>query len=333
MMCPFLVTLPEGGSYGSAVSRVFPRLIYDELYAAIRELDWHEARKEFYRQRERNVAGQPRFEKVFDSDTRRAMACVVGDFFGASVSVDFDIAAHKMVEGDYIAAHTDENDFGENYRLTVTLNDGWSVEQGGILLTLRSGSMRDVDGAWLPSQNNGFLFEISERSFHAVTPVRSEAPRYSLIFTFTRSKKPYDEEVWKYWYPFPLRTDVDEARYNSEVMGLDVKAFDAPYSRHRFLGKDEFLAFVDGGLQNAPEGLSYGRGGSRNVDENGRQPRGTDSERLSKVASLERLPPIALVRKHDGGHVLVNGSHRLSHAVDNDMPIAAIVFSESLSHH
>ncbi len=330
MICPFLVTLPEGGSYGSAVSRVFPEPVYNSLHAAVRELDWHEARREFYRQRERNVAGHPGFEKVFDEKARQGMADAIGDFFGASISADFDIAAHKMIEGDYIAAHTDENDLGEEFRLTVTLNEDWSIDQGGILLTLRSGSTRDVDGAWLPSQNNGFLFGISERSFHAVTPVKSEAPRYSLILTFKRSNVPYAREIWRHWYPFPFKSDVNEARYNAEVMGVDLRAFDAPYTRHTFSGHKEFDEFVGGTLFNAPKGFSYRHAGSRNVDEHGLQPRGTDIERLAKIAELERLPPIALVQRATGEYVLVNGSHRLSHAVDHGISIAATVFSEPL---
>lgn len=331
MICPYLVTLPEGGAFGSAMSRVFPERVYEGLSRCVRELDWHEARREFYRQRERKISCHPAFEKIFDRTARQGMADAVGDFFGASISADFDIAAHKMIEGDYIAAHTDENDFDEEFRLTVTLNERWSIEQGGILLTLRSGSMRDVEGAWLPSHNNGFLFQISERSFHAVTPVKSEIARYSLIFTFKRSQAPYKNDVWRRWYPFPFKSDVSEAQYNAEVMGLDLRAFDAPYTRHAFSGKEEFDDFVDGTLLNAPQGLSYSRPGSRNVDERGQQPRGSDAERLAKIAELERIPPIALVRKVTGEYVLVNGSHRPSHAVDRGTAIAATIFSEPAS--
>lgn len=331
MICPFLVTLPEGGAFGSAVTRVFPDSVYESLSKAVTELDWHEARRDFYRQRERNVAGHPEFERIFDKNFRQAMADAVGDFFGKSVAPDFDIAAHKMIEGDYIAAHTDENDFGEEFRLTVTLNKNWSVEQGGILLTLRSGSMRDVDGAWLPSPNNGLLFGISKSSFHAVTPVNSQVPRYSLIFTFKRLDKPYQSGAWQHWYPFPLKSDVSEAQFTSEVMGLDVRAFDAAYTRHAFTGKKELETFVAGELHNAPKDFSYCRPGSQNVDEYGKQPRGTDLERLERIAGLKRLPPIAIVRGSNGEFVLVNGSHRLSHAVESGLPIAAIVFAEPSS--
>ena len=331
MICPFLVTLPEGGAYGSAMTRVFSAPVYESLHKAVVNLEWHEARREFYRQRERNVAGHPEFERIFDINFRQAMADAVGDFFGQSVAPEFDIAAHKMIEGDYIAAHTDENDFGEKFRLTVTLNSNWSVEQGGILLTLRSGSMRDVDGAWLPSPNNGFLFGISEKSFHAVTPVSSQLPRYSLIFTFKRSEEQYQREVWRRWYPFPLKSDVSEARFTAEVMGLDVRAFDAAYTRHTFRGKEELQAFVGGDLHNAPKDFSYRKSGSQNVDQHGQQPRGTDSERLAKIAGLERLPPVAIVRQQSGEYVLVNGSHRLCHAVENDLSIAAVIFAEPLA--
>jgi len=47
MICPYLVTLPEGGAFGSAMSRVFPERVYEGLSRSVRELDWHEARRDF----------------------------------------------------------------------------------------------------------------------------------------------------------------------------------------------------------------------------------------------------------------------------------------------
>jgi 2OG-Fe(II) oxygenase superfamily len=330
MMNPILVNLPEGGRFGSAITQVFSPEIYDSLHREVRKIEWEEAQQYFYRQRERNLAKMPVFQDIFDRKFRSQVASTVGAYFAEVVDEDFDVAAHKMIAGDYIGVHTDENDLGETFRMTVTLNENWKKEDGGILLTLKSGKVTDVDGAWLPSRNNGFIFGISEVSHHAVTPISADKPRYSLIFTFKRAFGRSALNVWNFWYPFPLKSDIDEARYTAGKMNISVKTFDSPYSCYVFGDSRELSAFMDGNLRNAPRGFTYSDSTSRNVDEFGEQPRGTDKQRIEKISKFKRLPPICLVRRHSSEYILVNGSHRLSHAVDSSNPICAIVFDELL---
>lgn len=328
MIYPLLVNLPEGGRFGSAISRVFSSKTYHELYHEVRNLDWQEAQQHFYRQRERNLAKVPIFQEILSDRVRRQIADAAGAYFGEAVEKEFDVAAHKMIEGDYISCHTDENDLGEAFRMTVTLNEGWRKEHGGIFLTLRSSKLTDVDGAWLPSGNNGMIFRISERSYHAVTPVTSKNPRYSLIFTFKRADGRSLPDLWKRWYPFPLKSDLEEARHTAGRMGVAGETFDREYFPHAFDDAQGLLDFVGGELGNAPRGLTYETPGSCNVDEFGDQPRGTDRHRIEEISRIDRLPPICLVRRKSSGWLLANGSHRLSHAVSTGIPIHTVIFDE-----
>lgn len=330
MICPLLLNLPDGGRFGSAITRVFPPKIYRDLHREIRGLDWQEAQRHFYRQRERNLAKVPIFEQIFNDRVRTAIADAAGAYFCEALDTDFDVAAHKMIEGDFIGVHTDENDLGEAFRMAVTLNEGWKIEDGGILLTLKSGKVTDLDGAWLPSRNNGLIFRIGESSYHAVTPVASKIPRYSLIFTFKRAAGRAVPKVWQRWYPFPLKSDIEEARYTAGKMGVPQDTFDHEYSYYGFNNSEELLDFVDGELANTPRDLTYATPGACNVDEFGKQPRGTDRQRIDAISRFPRLPPICLVHRHSEGWLLANGSHRLSHAVDNGNSICAVVFHETV---
>ena len=87
------------------------------------------------------------------------------------------------------------------------------------------------------------MFQLSPKSFHAVTPIKSEVPRYSLIFTFKLSKRLFEKEVWEKWYPFPLKSDLDEARYNAEMMNIEPTTLDNPYICKEFSGLESFLEF------------------------------------------------------------------------------------------
>lgn len=330
-MNPVLVTLPENGRFGAAMKRILPAPMLSVLLARLETVEWHEARREFYRQREENLTSHPAFADVFDLAARCRIAADVGSFFDAEIDPQFDVAAHKMIRGDYIAPHTDENDGGECYRLTVTLNEGWRADEGGILLVLRDSDVRSVRDAWLPTQNNGLLFRIGPDSYHAVTPVTSDRARLSLVFTFKdglrgdKAALPSTEP----WYPFPWEPDLKDAAETAVAEGIARATFDGSYRMARFASARELRAAL-GVLENAPRTLSYTTDrGARNVDAGGEQPKGTDTVRMRVMEEYARLPPIAIVRRRCGGHILVNGSHRLSYAVDNGWPIVAAVFEEA----
>jgi len=167
------------------------------------------------------------------------------------------VAAHKMITGDCIGVHTYANPFGETHRMTVTLNDDWSIAEGGVLLALNNGTLASVRDAWLPTANNGFLFEISETSYHAVTPIVGPRPRYSLILTF----KCFDHGATskQIWAPFALQSDVENATSTAGHMGIPADTFDAGYRFIEFDTVDALRAFVGGHLENAPVCWSYSK--------------------------------------------------------------------------
>jgi hypothetical protein len=247
-------------------------------------------------------------------------------FFGAKLEPDFDIAAHKMIEGDFIGVHTDENGFGETHRLTVTLNDHWSIADGGVLLSLNGSSIKDVRDAWLPSANCGFLFEISNTSFHAVSPIVGVRPRYSLILTFKRDVKISD--VSPRWSPFPLLSDVACGKSTAFQMGISPLTFESSYEFVAFEDVAGFRCYVDDFLENSPSLWSYRDGYSINVDQHGSQSKGPEGARVDSVRQLRRIPPLIVVRRKTGKYALVDGSHRLSYANDDKKSLGIAVFEE-----
>lgn len=310
----------------AAVSNVFPLHFYQQIVSGLPELKWAEAAKDFYRQREVNLADNAHFRALFNVQVRGQIVHAIGSFFGVTLGANFDIAAHKMITGDYIGVHTDANQFGETHRMTITLNDGWTVEEGGVLLALNGGGLNSLRDAWLPTANNGFLFAISQNSYHAVTPIVGMRPRYSLILTFKRVN--HETKKGPTWTPFVLQSDLQSATVTAGYMGISVSTFDKPYKYVEFDSVDGLRDFVKNQLDNAPSHWTYQQGSSINVDQFGNQPKGTDADRVAVVSQLRRIPPLLLVRRKSGQYCLVDGSHRLSHATDRRMGIGIAIFDE-----
>lgn len=63
-----------------------------------------------------------------------------------------------------------------------------------------------------------------------------------------------------------------------------------------------------------------------NVNEFGVQVKGTDEERINKISELKNIPPIIMVEKNSE-YTLVDGSHRLSFAKDNNLDISVALYS------
>lgn len=310
----------------AAVCNVFSPHFYSLILRGLDGLKWTDAVQHFYRQREVNLSGNSYYDELFNEQVRIRMVRSVGSFFGVKLNVDFDIAAHKMLTGDFIGVHTDANDLGETHRLTVTLNDSWSASDGGVLLALNRGDLTSIRDAWLPTANNGFLFEISETSYHAVSPIVGIRPRFSLILTFKAVDREHPRG--QTWTPFALQDDIDSATLTAGHMGITGSTFENPYEFIEFATVSALRDFVGDRLDNAPSLWSYRRGTSINVDLQGHQPRGSDDARLRAVSQLRRIPPIVLVRRKSGSFCLVDGSHRLSHANDHAMRIGVAVFEE-----
>lgn len=94
-----------------------------------------------------------------------------------------DIAAHRLIAGQTIRVHNDFLGSDETHRLLIQFNRGWPVENGGLLMTFASERAEDVVDAFVPMHGSAFAFEISPRSFHAVSTIRG-GERFTLVYTF-----------------------------------------------------------------------------------------------------------------------------------------------------
>lgn len=305
------------------LSKVFHDDFIEKILLRLKELDWLEVEHSFYKQREFNLMEDDYFRSIFSSTFMSELKNNAERYFGTIFNDNISIVAHKMIEGDYIGIHTDMNSFGETHRLTLLLNDEWTVEDGGIFLTLNEHNLESISSAWLPMINTGVLFEICEQSFHAVTPINGEKERLSLIITFSEKLNVIEKVKKKYsWLPFPLEEDIENAKHTASVMGLNIAG---EYKSLYFESVVEFEIYFGLNIKNTPFNYTYTNSNSMNVNEMGIQVKGSDTERISKISCLKNIPPIILI-ENNAEYTLVDGSHRLSFAKDNNMDISVIIF-------
>jgi Rps23 Pro-64 3,4-dihydroxylase Tpa1-like proline 4-hydroxylase len=94
-----------------------------------------------------------------------------------------DVTVHKLMSGQTIRIHNDWLHNEETHRVLIQLNEGWSIDHGGLLLLFGSKAPEDVRQVIEPTHGSGFAFEISEHSFHAVSTIRT-GERFTLVYTF-----------------------------------------------------------------------------------------------------------------------------------------------------
>jgi hypothetical protein len=111
---------------------------------------------------------------------------LMAQFFSIDGSGIVRATAHRILTGGALGAHTDRTHIRFSHRLLVQLNRGWNPECGG-LLCLHAGIPRPGEESPRkfvpPIHRSAFAFEISERSFHSVTPVL-DGERFTLSYTF-----------------------------------------------------------------------------------------------------------------------------------------------------
>jgi 2OG-Fe(II) oxygenase superfamily len=98
-----------------------------------------------------------------------------------------EVTAHKLLAGQTIRIHNDFIDGEETHRLLVQLNRGWEDYKGGSLMLFGSARTEDIRRAIRPLHRSAFAFEISPRSFHAVSTIQ-EGERYTLVYSFRGHK-------------------------------------------------------------------------------------------------------------------------------------------------
>ena len=93
------------------------------------------------------------------------------------------VTAHKLIDGHKIGVHNDYIENEETHRMVLQINPEWNEENGGYLMIFSSNDPEDVVQLVQPLNNTAFGFEISSKSYHAVSTVRNYS-RYTLVYTF-----------------------------------------------------------------------------------------------------------------------------------------------------
>src|SRR6266404_3754542 len=171
---------------------VFNQGFAEALLGESEELAWSLSTTDFYEQYEVSLIDT---EQSFDNtafDALREVAlspafneliCTIAGQGGLKVA---DVACHRSTTGQQIGIHNDFYPGGEVCRFTIHLNPAWQLEEGGLFVTFGSAHSAAMKAAYLPAMNSALLFEISPKSFHAVTAVTSSRPRYSIVISFLR---------------------------------------------------------------------------------------------------------------------------------------------------
>ena len=103
--------------------------------------------------------------------------------FNARLQTGFELTAHRLSGGQRIRLHNDFRPAGESHRLLIQINSSWRDEDGGLLMLFADEAVASLTQIVPPISRSGFAFEISRRSYHAVSPV-ARGERFTLVYSF-----------------------------------------------------------------------------------------------------------------------------------------------------
>ncbi|MDP2162069.1 MAG: cyclophane-containing peptide 2OG-Fe(II) oxygenase YhhC [Flavobacterium sp.] len=162
-----------------------------ELFKWFEETDkWGYTETDFYTQYEFSL---------FDTDIPVPLECLLDRSFIIAIENEFKkvynssslelvgVTAHKLVDGYKMGVHNDFIGEQETHRFLIQINSNWQENNGGYLMLFNSTNADDVSKIILPLNNTGFGFEISPKSYHAVSTVYDFC-RYTLVYTFKTVK-------------------------------------------------------------------------------------------------------------------------------------------------
>ncbi|MCV2371358.1 cyclophane-containing peptide 2OG-Fe(II) oxygenase YhhC [Roseateles oligotrophus] len=125
-------------------------------------------------------------QSLFCSESLAALKNCIENVFDADLDDRIDITVHKLVRGQRIRIHNDYIPGRETHRLLIQLNRGWQDSNGGALIFFNSQRADDIHRIFRPLHNTGVLFEISQNSLHAVSPIM-DGERYTLVLSFYKN--------------------------------------------------------------------------------------------------------------------------------------------------
>jgi len=148
---------------------------------------WHFTQTSFYTQYEFSLLDLDvpvELRQLSASEFIQGLKIFFKDQFNTGELKLVGITAHKLVDGYRMGVHNDFIGKDETHRLIVQLNDNWTEDNGGFLMLFNSKDPHDVAKIIKPVHNSGIGFEISTKSYHAVSTVHS-FERYTLVYTFS----------------------------------------------------------------------------------------------------------------------------------------------------
>lgn len=155
-----------------------------------RTAEWRLTEMDFYTQ----------FEfSLFDVQLPEELSCLVSEDTLEQIKSEFckifglpnyeivGITAHKLVGGHKIGVHNDFIGNEETHRLLIQINPEWLDDNGGFLMLFNSQDYQDLNKIVRPLLNTGFGFEITDKSYHAVSTVYNYS-RYTIVYTLRATK-------------------------------------------------------------------------------------------------------------------------------------------------
>lgn len=141
----------------------------------------------FYRARECDLLTEripPELAHLVSPHALQELSDQASLIFGEKLRVTGAVAGHRLDVGQGIGLHSDHPKPGEEtHRLLITLAEA-PTERGGGHFVLFSSREAETMRRIIPLRHNeAIAFALTERSYHAVTVVRSQC-RFSIVFSF-----------------------------------------------------------------------------------------------------------------------------------------------------
>jgi hypothetical protein len=158
------------------------------------DIPWRLAVKEgFFEQYEyslNNSPAPPSCSWLLQPDTLAELRKRVEALLRVNLIDRINVSAHKLIPGQGIGIHIDNpqdpESAGETHRLVVSFNRDFQERNGGHLVFFNSHDTADIHRIFRPINNTGVCFELSGRSFHAVSDVQA-GTRYTIVYSFWQS--------------------------------------------------------------------------------------------------------------------------------------------------
>jgi Rps23 Pro-64 3,4-dihydroxylase Tpa1-like proline 4-hydroxylase len=150
------------------------------------EAPWSLTQAAFYEQHEFSLLDCDLPDSVSFLKSPSLIAHFKGEFtknFGAIFDERADITAHRLTPGQIIKVHNDFIPGRETHRLLIQLNRSWDTSQGGLLILFSEPHPEAAVKIVIPESRSAFGFEISTRSLHAVSTIKSGS-RFTLVYSF-----------------------------------------------------------------------------------------------------------------------------------------------------